>query len=298
MTARPIAVLFAAALTFQMAVGADTSHQGDDIDDCRVNTGWNKRAAPQRVHGNTWYVGTCGISALLLTSDDGHILIDAATAEAGSQVVENIRTLGFKPEDVRFILFSHEHFDHIGGLAEAQRATGAPVLARVPAIQTLLRGRSDRSDPQFLVLKSFPAVENVRSIADDAQITLGEFVISAIATSGHTPGGTSWTWRSCDDAFCRQIVFADSLTAVSDNEYRYSSAPADLRDFRQSLAHVSALPCDILITTHPSASRLWSRLGSTATEPLVNAGACREYAQAAGERLEARLGVEAAAVGE
>ena len=262
---------------------------------CAADAGWNDPATPRHLHGNTWYVGTCGISALLVTSPQGHILIDAGTPKGGLQVVDNIRKLGFKPKDVHAIVFSHEHLDHAGGLAELQRATGAPVLSRAPAIATLRRGASDRSDPQLLELDSFPAVAKVRVIADDEVVKVGPLSLQAIPTPGHTPGGTSWTWRSCDGDDCQQIVYADSLTAISDDSYRFSEHPDYVAAFRDTLGRVAALDCDILVTPHPSASRLWSRIGPEASEPLIDSGACRGYANYASQRLDKRLADEAAA---
>jgi metallo-beta-lactamase class B len=265
---------------------------------CADDAGWNDPAVPRHIHGDTWYVGTCGISALLLTSPQGHVLIDGATPQAGTQIIANIRRLGFKPEDVRYIVFSHEHFDHVGGLAQLQQATGAPVLARAPAVATIQRGASDRNDPQLLVLEPFAAVAKVNAIGDHERIELGPLSLQAIPTPGHTPGGTSWTWRSCEKDDCRQIVYADSLTAISDDEYRYSddsAHPGYLAAFRRTLAQVAELRCDILITPHPSASQLWSRLGPGASEPLVNTDACRAYSETGRKRLDARLADEAAA---
>lgn len=264
---------------------------------CAANAGWDDPAAPRRIHGNTWYVGTCGISALLLTSPEGHVVIDGATPKGGAQIVANIRALGFEPADVRAIVSSHEHFDHVGGLAEVQRATGAPVLARAPAVATLERGASDRDDPQFEVLESFAPVADVQAIADDEVVRVGPLALQAVPTPGHTPGGTSWTWRSCDGDDCRQFVYADSLTAISDDVFRYTDEaahPGYVAAFRATLDRVAALPCDVLVTPHPSASRLWSRLGPDASEPLVNHDACRAYAQGARERLDKRLADEAA----
>jgi len=288
--------LFALALPVA-ALASDTAQATA----CAADAGWNDPATPLRVHGNTWYVGTCGISALLVTSDEGHILIDAATPQAGAQILANIRALGFRPEDVRAIVFSHEHFDHAGSLAELQRATGAPVYARAPAVATLERGASDRSDPQYQVLEPFAPVERVVVLADDGVVRVGPLALQAIPTPGHTPGGTSWTWRSCDGADCRQLVYADSLTAISDDVYRYgddAAHPGYLAAFRATLARVAALDCGILVTPHPSASRLWSRLGPAADRPLADAGACRAYAQAATQRLDKRLADEAAAPAE
>ena len=265
---------------------------------CRDDAGWDDPATPQRIYGNTWYVGTCGISAVLVTSPQGHVLIDGGTPKGGALILANIRALGFKPQDVRAILFSHEHFDHAGGLAELQAATGAPVMARAPAVDTLRRGASDRQDPQFLVLESFPAVGRVEPISDDELVKVGSLALQAIPTPGHTAGGTSWTWRSCVGEVCRQMVYADSLTAISDDVYRYSDEtahPGVVARFRETLARVSALDCEVLITPHPSASNLWPRIGPGASAPLVDTGACRAYAQKGLERLEKRLADEAVA---
>lgn len=264
---------------------------------CAADAGWNDPATPQRIHGNTYFVGTCGISALLIVSPQGHVLVDGATPQAAVQILDNIQALGFKPEDVRRIVFSHEHSDHAGGLAELQRATGAPVLARAPAVAALERGRSDRSDPQLLDLEPFEAVADVRTIRDSEVVKVGPLALQAIATPGHTPGGTSWTWRSCAGDDCRQIVYADSLTAISDKQYRFSDEaahPGYLAGYRKTLKRVAGLPCDILLTPHPSASRMWSRIGAAADAPLADGDACRAYADAAEKRLEIRLAEEAA----
>jgi metallo-beta-lactamase class B len=259
---------------------------------CPAYPGWDDAAYPMRIHGDTWFVGTCGISAILLTSADGHILIDGGTEQSAAQVLGSIRLLGFQPEDVRYILSSHEHLDHAGALAELQRATGAPVLASRIAAATLRTGRNSPIDPQYRSLKSFPAVAAVRGVNDGETIRLDKIEVTAVQTPGHTPGSMSWRWRSCDDAGCRDVVYADSLTAVSDPDYRFSddsAHPGSLAAFSATLDRVDALPCEILLTPHPSASRMWKRIGADDSEPLVDAKACRAYAAAARERLDARL---------
>jgi len=260
---------------------------------CAADAGWNDPSSPYHVHGNTWYVGTCGLGALLVTSPQGHVLVDAATERAAPLILANIRALGFDPADVRAIVFSHEHMDHAGGLAALQRATGAPVLARGVAAEVVARGSSDRRDPQLLTLKPFPAVGTVQPIEAGRVLELGGNRLTAHATPGHTPGGTSWTWRSCEAGRCLDIAYVDSITAFTDDQYRYSDDPAAVAAFRQTLADVAALPCDILLTPHPSASALWSRLGPGADRPLSEPGACQAYADGGRTRLEARLRQEA-----
>lgn len=265
---------------------------------CHPNAEWTQPAPPRKIYGNTWFVGTCGLSAILVTSNQGHVLIDGDVEADASLIEAGIRALGFRLEDVRYILNSHEHFDHAGGIAQLQRDTHAIVEARAPAAAAFERGHGDRTDPQFLSAKSYPPVANVRRIADGDKVTIGATTLTAHATPGHTPGSTTWTWTSCESRRCLHVVYADSLTAISDDAFRYSddAAHAGVLDaFRRSIETVAALPCDILITPHPDASDLWHRLGPDATAPLVDAGACRRYSETARENLDARIAKEKAA---
>lgn len=262
---------------------------------CPADAGWNDPARPRHIHGNTWYVGTCGISAILVTSPRGHILIDGATEQAAPMIENSIRAAGFELKDVRYILNSHEHLDHAGGIAQLQRDSGATVVARDPAASTLERGKSDRSDPQFLSLDPFPPVRAVHRIGEGATVTLGANKLTAHATPGHTQGSTTWTWTSCEGDRCVAMVYADSLTAISDDAYRYSddlAHPGVLAAFRESIATVGKLSCDILLTPHPGASSFWSRTGAQATAPLADPDACGRYAQAATTTLDARIAKE------
>ncbi len=257
---------------------------------CEGRDGWSDAAPPARIFGNVHYVGTCGISALLITSDDGHILIDGATAEAAPGIAANIRRLGFRPQDVRTILNSHEHVDHAGGIAALKRLTGAQVAARGEARAGLESGRTDPADPQFGTIADFEGARVDRIIADGETLRVGGLVLTAHATQGHTGGGTSWTWRSCAGADCRDFVYADSLSAVGPDSYRFADHPARIAPFRATFAKVGALPCDVLITPHPSASNLFARIAGEA--PLRDANACRAYAEGARRRLDERLARE------
>jgi metallo-beta-lactamase class B len=248
------------------------------------------------VFGNTWYVGTCGISALLITGEDGHVLIDGATPAAGPMIVASIRQLGFEPMEVRVLLNTHEHVDHAGGLAAIQQATGAPLRARAPAHVALRKGDMDVRDPQVAFrMPAFPPVPHIDTLDDGAVVRIGELAIQSHATPGHSLGGTSFTWTSCEGEVCRAIAFADSVSAVAPESYRFSDPaanPAFVPLLRQTFTAVAALPCDILITPHPIASRLWYRLGEQPSEPLVDSTACRRYADAGAARLDARLASE------
>jgi metallo-beta-lactamase class B len=265
---------------------------------CPDDAGWNDPATPRRIHGDTYFVGTCGITALLVTSDAGHVLLDAGTERAAPQVLANIRALGFRVEDVEYIVNSHAHHDHAGGIAALQRASGATVVAMAEALPILRSGASTPADPQHGALDPFPGVAATRAIADREVLHLGPLALTAHATPGHMPGGTSWTWRSCEAGRCIDVAFVDSLTAVSAPGYRFSDErahPHVQSAFRATFERVRGLPCDLLLTPHPQASALWSRFGPGATRPLVEAAACRAYADTAERRLQTRLAEERAA---
>ena len=258
--------------------------------DASPMAGWSDRAPPRRIFGNTYYVGTCGIAAVLVVGDAGAVLIDGATEQAPAAILANIRALGFDPRQVKRLLNTHEHMDHAGGLAGLQQATGAPLFARTPAVATLRRGSSDREDPQFGELTGFPPVADVRTLADGEVVRLGGLALASHATPGHAPGGTSWTWRSCEGTRCLDIAYVDSHSALTDGHYRFSDHPAYVAAFERSLDTVAGLPCDLLITPHPAASNLLARFNGDA--PLVDPGACQAFAANARANLAARLAEE------
>jgi metallo-beta-lactamase class B len=123
-------------------------------------------------------------------------------------------------------------------------------------------------------------------------VRLGDNVLIAAATPGHTPGALTWHWGSCQGGVCRQIVYADSLTPVSRDNYRFSDRPAYVAAFRQSLAKVAALDCDILLSPHPAASKMIDRM--VGRLPLENRNACKDYAADLSKQLDERLAKEAA----
>jgi metallo-beta-lactamase class B len=267
---------------------------------CAENAGWDDPVAPARIHANTWYVGTCAISAILITTDEGHVLIDGVTENAVPLVEKSIRALGFKVEDIRFILNSHEHRDHAGGIARLQHDSGAVVIAREPAASVLERGVNDRSDPQFGTLDGFPPISKIQRTRDGETLVLGGIRMTAHATPGHTAGSTSWSWISCESDDCYQMVYADSLSAISADGYRFSddkAHPGIVATFRRSFDTVAALPCDILMTPHPGASHLLARIGAGAAEALVDSTACARYAGSARSKLDARLELETRTTG-
>lgn len=259
---------------------------------CGDSTDWNKPAPPVRIHANTYLVGTCGISSILITGSQGHVLIDGGTEQGADLIAENIRSLGFRMTDIRLILVSHEHHDHVGSVARLQQLTGASVVASAAAKPVLESGQPSRDDPQFGSVKSFPPVRVERVVGDGQNLLLGDIFLTAITTPGHTAGALSWRWEACAGAVCRTIVYADSLTPISNDTYRFSDHPAYLAAYRASLAKIATSRCEILLTPHPAASAMKERM--VGAKPLFDTNGCRAYAARLRTMLDERLAKEAA----
>jgi metallo-beta-lactamase class B len=254
------------------------------------------------VYGNTYFVGTAGLSSLLIVDPAGAVLLDGGLSQSAPVIAENIRKLGFRLEDVRLILNSHAHFDHAGGIAALQRASGATVMASPASQHALERGEPSPDDPQFGFghdAIAFPKIPSVEVVHDGQTLTIGALAITARFTPGHTPGGTSWTWRSCEGERCLDVVYADSLSSISAPDFRYTENEAEgarVATFRASIDRIAALPCDIVLAPHPGAFDLDEKVAAWQQDPNVNPfidrDGCKRYANGARDRLDQRIADE------
>ena len=279
----------AGVLSLLIAIGAAGAALAPSCADCAR---WNQSQAPFRIFGNTWYVGVQGLSAVLVTSPEGHVLIDGDLPESAPRIAASIGALGFSIKDVKLILNTHVHFDHAGGIAALQKMSGARVAASANSAPVLRRGESGPDDPQYGMLPSIDKIDEVAVFQDGETLRVGSLALTAHLTPGHTPGGTSWTWTSCEKARCLHLVYADSLTPVSAPSFEFSRSrqyPNAVADFERSFATLESLPCDILLTAHPDASDFWERRAHRA---LIDPKACARYAATGRERLRKRLATE------
>jgi metallo-beta-lactamase class B len=262
---------------------------------------WTQPQKPFRIFGNTWYVGTRGLSAILITSPTGAVLIDGVMPESAAEIANNITSVGVKLSDVKLIVNSHAHIDHAGGIAELQRRTGATVAALPWSAEALRSGKKHPGDPQFDTPMAPPErVANVRTIKDGEVLTAGGVTITAHKTAGHTPDATTWTWRSCEGDRCVDIVYSDSMSPVSADGFRFTNSktyPEAIDDFKAGYAFLRSASCDILITPHPESSDLWGRLAKRDAgerDALIDRAQCVRYADRAEAQLQKRLATERA----
>ena len=283
-----------ACFTARPAQPDDALTRGYTAEECPSCTEWNEPHSPARIHGDTYYVGTRGLGAILITSLEGHVLIDGGLPNSAPHIIENVRTLGFAIEDVRLILNSHAHYDHAGGIAALQRASGATVAATAPSAEMIELGDAVPGDPQHAVHLPFPAVAGVQRFEPGDTLRVGPIAVASHGTAGHTRGGTTWSWRSCDESGCLEVVYADSQTPISADGFRFTDSreyPGAVADFEEGHRALESLSCDILVTPHPGAVSLWERV-ERGPEALVDREACRRYAANARRQLERRLETE------
>jgi len=261
---------------------------------------WLVDQPPLHVYGNTYLVGFAGLNVGLIQTKDGLILIDGSVPQGVKAIEAHIRALGFRVRDVRYILSTEPHFDHASGIGALARDSHATVLAGKAAVRALETGVPGADDPQAGYHARYHGVGPVRGVGDGYKVNLGGVTVTAVTTPGHTPGSTSWTWQSCEQGACKQVVFSASLNPISADDYRFTDpAHAGERDgFRRSFATMKAMPCDVLISAHPNQSggdekarRL--RAGEQ-PNPFVDPNACRAYAARSEKAFEQRVADEKA----
>lgn len=226
-----------------------------DEEDTRV--GWNRRAEPFTIVGNVHYVGVAGLGAYLITTPEGHILIDGALPESAPRIIESIRQLGFEPTDIRYLLNTHAHVDHAGGLAEIQAVTGARIIASEGDRGALEAGRHHGLTNYGTWW--FPPVHVDQIVADGEAIKLGDVRMTAIITPGHTAGCTNWSLPVQDGVreltvffFCSASIGGNRL--VGNTEY-----PGIVDDYRHTFDRLERVEADVVLANHPEVADLFER---------------------------------------
>ena len=187
------------------------------------------------------------------------------------------------------------HYDHVGGIAALQRMTRASVYTSEAGGVPLGLGELQEDDPQYMDEPDegrFPAVRNVVTVPDGGLVTVGAVDFRAVYTPGHTTGGITWTWQSCAMSTCYDVVYADSLSAVSSRGFHFSTSGAAAA-LTESADVIANLDCDILLSPHPFFFGMYDKLERRDEgNPFVNNVACMMYAESALGWLERRLDAE------
>lgn len=209
---------------------------------------WNQAVEPVRVAGPLYYVGPANITSLLISTPAGLVLIDGGLEQTAPIILENIRKLGFRAEDVRLILCTHAHTDHAGGLARLKAVTGARLYAGEADVESLARG--GRGDFAFGDTLPFPAVKADRGVRDGEEFVFGGLRIRAVGTPGHTKGCTSWAFTIDDGGTTRRVVMIGGTSAPSYRLVGNPLYPTIASDFGTTFTRLRALGADIVFEGH------------------------------------------------
>jgi len=253
---------------------------------------WNRPVEPYRIAGNVYYVGASDITSFLITTPAGHILLDGGFVETAPIIEANIKKLGFKLADVKVLLSSHAHFDHAGGLAELQRATGAKLAASEKDAALLARG--GKGDFLFGDKSTFPPIQAGRILHEGDTVVLGGTTLTAHLTPGHTMGNTTWTMKAKEGDKAYDVVFAPSLSILDGVSLTKNVTYPEIgEDYARTFRALKSLPCDVFLASHASfydglgkAERL--RKGAK-ENPFVDPQGYRDYIARMEKKYEEQL---------
>jgi len=257
---------------------------------------WNTPTEPFKMIGNVYYVGTDGLASYLITSPQGHILVDTVMPESTAQIKASIEKLGFKVSDIKYLLNTHAHIDHTGGLAEMKQASGAQLVAG-EADKPLLEGGYYPGAQEETAL-AFPPVKVDRTVREGDTVTSGDVALTAHETPGHSPGCTSWTFMVKDGDASRSVLIFCSATVALNRLVPNPTYPGIVEDYRKTFARATEMKPDVLLAPHPEMYDMPAKRAKIADgtpNPFVNPGEFNAYAAKLEKAFEDSLAKQTAA---
>ncbi|ANW05941.1 subclass B3 metallo-beta-lactamase [Bradyrhizobium icense] len=292
---RKIAVALVALMSLTATAEAQTPK--DLLAALRVK--WNTPTEPFKMIGNVYYVGTDGLASYLITSPQGHILVDTVMPESTSQIKANIETLGFKITDIKYLLNTHAHIDHTGGLAEMKQASGGQMVAG-EADKPLLEGGYYPGAQENTAL-AFPPVKVDRTVREGDTVKIGDVTLTARETPGHSPGCTSWEFAVKDGDATRSVLIFCSGTVALNRLVTNPTYSGIVTDYRKTFVRAKDMKVDVLLAPHPEMYKMAekrAKLAEGGPNPFVSPGEFNAYAATLEKAFEDALVKQNAAVQE
>jgi metallo-beta-lactamase class B len=263
--------------------------QNAPLNEYTINGRWNEPYEPFTVIGNIHYFGTAGVSAFLITTPDGHFLLDGIVPQSVPQIAANIRALGYDVRDVKYLLNSHAHFDHAGGLAGLQRLSGATMVASAADKPVLEAGDISYGPSSGM---AFPPVRVDRVIGDNESLSLGGVTLTAHMTPGHTEGCTSWSMGVAGADGAQHRAFFHCSATVAGQSLLPEAYQGMVAAFRSTFARVRGMRADVFLANHENFFDLdarRARLRAGDANAFVDAGALSAFNTALEAAFEAEL---------
>jgi metallo-beta-lactamase class B len=249
--------LFVAAASAALAADAPPKITKDDlarnnvlfITLARKALKWEEPAEPVHIAGPIYFVGTQGLGAFLITTAEGHILMNTGMPSSGPMIVDSIRKLGFKPDDIKLMINGHAHIDHAGAFAWFQQQYGTKLAVMREDVAAMESG--DKGDFKYADDFVYPAPKVDRVLRDGDTVRLGDVLLTAYLTPGHTRGATTWVMNLVIDGRAYVVVFPDG--SGFNPGYRLAkdpSYPGIAEDYRRTLHFLEMLKPDIWLAQH------------------------------------------------
>ena len=257
---------------------------------------WNKPTEPFKIIDNVYYVGTDGLASYLITSPQGHILVDTVMPESTGQIKASIEKLGFKISDIKYLVNTHAHIDHTGGFAELKQASGAQMVSG-ERDKPLLEGGYYPGAQEEKAL-DFPPVKVDRTVREGETVTVGNVTLTARETPGHSPGCTSWAFSVKDGYTTRSALIFCSGTVALNRLAGNPTYPGIVDDYKKTFARARGMKVDILLAPHPEMYKMpekRAKLAEGGPNPFVNPGEFNAYAASLEKLFEEALVKQTAA---
>jgi metallo-beta-lactamase class B len=242
---------------------------------------WSEPFPPHRMIGNIYYVGTRGLASYLITTPAGHILINSNLKTSVPQIQESIEKLGFRFKDVKILLISHAHFDHDAGSAEVKKLTGAEYMVMDGDVAVVESG--GKTDFQYGndATLQYPPTDVDRILHDGDKVKLGDTVLTAHKTAGHTPGCTTWSLKVREAGKTYDVVIVGSPN-VNPGYKLVNNAlyPEIAGDYAHGFDVLKSLPCDVFLGAHGSYYDLeakYAKLNAGGANPYIDPEGYRNY---------------------
>ena len=258
----------------------------------------NEKIKPYRIIGNIYWIGLSDHGSLLLTSPQGHIMIDTGAEEYGHWIRQNIEELGFKLKDIKYILGSHSHADHVVGFSALRELTGAKLVIGEPDVDILATGgHSDyRGSTEY-----FKPVKVDQGIKNGEKIQVGPITMVAHITPGHTRGCTTWTTTVQDNGRTLNVVIPCEMAVAGERAPLLNNAkyPQIADDYRKSFAYARKLPVDVFLTlrttTHQRLDKLKRLEAGEKPNPFIDPKGLQRFVEEYEKAYLKQLADEAAA---
>jgi metallo-beta-lactamase class B len=242
---------------------------------------WTEPFPPHRVIGNIYYVGSRGLASYLITTSQGHILINSNLESSVPQIRQAIEKLGFRFRDVKILLISHAHWDHCAGGALLKELTGARYMVMDADVPDIEGGGKGNFQYGKLPGARYKPAKVDRVLHDGDQVKLGDVALVAHLTAGHTKGCTTWTMKVQDGGKTHDVVIVGSPNVNSGYRLVNNSLyPQIAQDYERTFHTLKSLPCDVFLGAHGSYYGMeskFARLKGGGPNPFIDPQGYKDY---------------------